>query len=228
MRPPLTAATNLVPSADDATHDQFVSGALVNVQFWARAPVVVAMRLRKAATTDGVRVALGEARFARDLRARLKGETRRRIMPFGNPTLAQRCSRGGPTEIGRVSAVSSGLIGSVLTPIPTLKRWAILVTSLRDKAPMNSRKALTLRMRMTTPIKLKPARAKFPTRFQPTVYNRSNLLSIRFLSNTHHSLRCHPRVAIGHAFPRLSCQRTASRMSSVALFRLSFSLMRAQ
>jgi len=32
MPPALTTATNLVPSADDATADQFVLGALVAVQ----------------------------------------------------------------------------------------------------------------------------------------------------------------------------------------------------
>src|SRR5271165_799736 len=36
MNPLVTAATNLVPSADDATQDQFVIGALVRVQFCAR------------------------------------------------------------------------------------------------------------------------------------------------------------------------------------------------
>src|SRR5437899_12756206 len=37
MRPPDTAASNLAPSTDEATADQFVIGALVCVQVWAMA-----------------------------------------------------------------------------------------------------------------------------------------------------------------------------------------------
>ena len=40
MNPLLTAATNLLPSAEEATQDQFVIGALVSVQVWANVVVV--------------------------------------------------------------------------------------------------------------------------------------------------------------------------------------------
>jgi hypothetical protein len=47
----LTAATSFVPSADDATQDQFVIGALVSVQSWADDETTVSRKPPKAATT---------------------------------------------------------------------------------------------------------------------------------------------------------------------------------
>lgn len=39
MNPPSTEATSVLPSAEEATHDQLVLGALVRLQFWAGALV---------------------------------------------------------------------------------------------------------------------------------------------------------------------------------------------
>ena len=46
----MTAATNLLPSAEEATHDQFVLGAVVCVQLWAGNWLTAADRPPRAAT----------------------------------------------------------------------------------------------------------------------------------------------------------------------------------